>query len=1413
MLDAGSVVTTLRGKFDRAAFEQFDAANKQAAARAEAAEARVVAAQERVAKSEARVQKAQEARLFATRQSALAESEHAKAIAQTESQMATLEKTIRSSGVATKLQAAELDVLAKRHAALSSEMESTSRRTSLLSAASKDASKNLETLGRIGAKGAAVGLLSLAGATLYAVKTAGDFEKQMRNVNSIAKLPEAAYHKLSQSVVDLAGETAQAPKVLAEGLYALVSSGFDASDSLTILHASAIAATAGLTDTATSTKAVSAVLNAYHEPASKATEVSDVLFETVNRGVLTFGELASHIGDALPFAASLGVALPEVGAAISTMTKEGINSAETITRVKQVMESLIKPSKDMAIAIKATGASSGEALVHQKGLEGALEAVIHTTDGSKASLAKLFPNIRALGGALAVTGNNAQSAAKDLKAFQDTSGATQKVFSEQAKGAEFAGKQLVTSIESSAITIGNKFLPALAKGASDVSQALQHAAHDGELDKVAQDLENTFTTLGHAAEDLAPPIELAGKALVGLGKAAGLGDAREIAALAAAFLTFKSVTFVLPIIAGALDGIKKVAAAAADADGLAGFIGGLSEAGVLLPGIGVAAAAVAGAFVLLGGHEESEAEAAKKVTEAKQAEAQAISAVHDAVLAAADATFGAAKADGELKAAKEHLSAVANKYGKDSSQYRDALTKEREVALQDTAQHDLLSKSKEAIAKADREATKEAKGHVKTAKELFEAEFRTNTGKGAHGEITGAQFNQDLIASLEKYNATVQEAAKGTAVAAISAIQLDHVLAGQPLLTENAALAVSKLTGIWDELTEAQQKQLAATPEAQLKEIGNLVGQLHGVSKSETVRLLVDAKGAQAQVQALKAVLAGVPPAEVIQIETNAKSAQEQIEALKAAARGVPASRVLAIESNASPTNVKVKELAAAIDRLHGKAIGIATNAPAARAAIESVQSAVDRLHGVQLAVNILQTTTELINRAMPHARGRANGTAERALVGEGNGPEWVVNAKTGRGFKVTAPTVLGLSSQDYVIPTEDRFRGRALGLYAMIGRDLGIPGYAKGKKPKHHRVPDAVPPLSLPLAEIEQKQERAHEQYTKAASKVHSVEGKLQTAERDVREATSKTTKQKDQARVRELQKELKKAKSAKGYTVEHRKMLEWQQTLRDAKAYQARIDKETALANIARNEMQLADERGDEGGYQAAKGRRLTALGELKQLLLGSQKVVKRVKGQDAYFRKLQEEIGSAEIEQQTTAGEEPGEFTPGQERQLQQLEANVALTALTPGLSDDTTAAQQLAGFLESALSTAEVEHRPPEVIKELAGQLANARSNLESLAGGGGSNENPNVQAQITQANERAEAAQQQAQTAERALQVLQGSGDIGSGGANATAATVIINQNNMHPADPAVLKQIGAAAAAGFGYQGGRPSPRIQVGPR
>jgi TP901 family phage tail tape measure protein len=330
-----------------------------------------------------------------------------------------------------------------------------------LSGIDKSAAASSARLTAAGTKMAAVGSamtrnvtapMAIAGGV--AIKFAVDFDKSMRNVNSIAQLPEPAFQRLQKDVLALAGPTAQAPDTLAQGLYDLVSSGFNARQSLQVLRASATAATAGLTDTATSTKAVAAVLNAYRLPASKAGHVSDVLFKTVERGVISFEELASTIGETLPFASGLGVTVEEVGASIATMTKQGLSGAEASTRLRNVLITLTKGSEGLEDAYGKLGVASGEELIRERGLQGALEAVVKTTDGSKKAVSKLFPEIRAMGGALSLTGKNADEARADLAGMRDAGGATERALRQQSKSIAFQWQRMLAQMKAVAIQVG-----------------------------------------------------------------------------------------------------------------------------------------------------------------------------------------------------------------------------------------------------------------------------------------------------------------------------------------------------------------------------------------------------------------------------------------------------------------------------------------------------------------------------------------------------------------------------------------------------------------------------------------------------------------------------------------------------------------------------------------------------------------------------------------------------------------------------------------------------------------------------------------------------------------------------------------------------------------------------------------------
>ena len=335
----------------------------------------------------------------------------------------------------------------------------------------------------------------------------------MRNVNTIARVSDRELKGMSKTILDLAGKTAQAPKTLAAGLYDIVSSGFKGKDAMTILEKSAYAASAGMTDTATSTKAVVAVLNAYGLGADQAGKVADQLFGIVDRGVISFEELARQIGDVLPFGNQLGVGLDQLGASVATLTKGGMPSAIAMTALKGALVAFIRPSKEMAAAVHEAGYANGEALIKARGFQGALEAVSKASGGTASAMTGLFPDVQGLAGALALTGAKAKDARADLDAMGDVTGKTGKAFAEQSKGYEFQKKRFVAALTVAGIELGEGLLPGLTEGAKEFASAIGEMSDSGDLTQMGKDIGGVVTALAEAGPEIAAGMTLAGQSV------------------------------------------------------------------------------------------------------------------------------------------------------------------------------------------------------------------------------------------------------------------------------------------------------------------------------------------------------------------------------------------------------------------------------------------------------------------------------------------------------------------------------------------------------------------------------------------------------------------------------------------------------------------------------------------------------------------------------------------------------------------------------------------------------------------------------------------------------------------------------------------------------------------------------------
>lgn len=323
----------------------------------------------------------------------------------------------------------------------------------------------------IGISMAAVGgaaTLSMTGATISAAR----FEDEMTNVRSLLGLTTNEFHELSGAVLESSTSVEVSARNMAEGLYDVASAGFDGQEGLMIIEASAVAASAGMTDTAVAANGLTAALNAYGISAQDVTEVSDILFQTVNLGVVTFEELVQGMGSWLPVASAAGISLEDASAALSAMTLSGLEAAEASTALGMTMNAFIKPSEEMVRTVQDLGHETPLTMVQTLGLAESVKLLHGETGGSVDELGKLFLEVRALRGVAALGANNFENYNASLSGIADSAnraGATQRVFAIQTADLSSQVNIARGQISAMGTDLGTYITPALTEGTEQLN--------------------------------------------------------------------------------------------------------------------------------------------------------------------------------------------------------------------------------------------------------------------------------------------------------------------------------------------------------------------------------------------------------------------------------------------------------------------------------------------------------------------------------------------------------------------------------------------------------------------------------------------------------------------------------------------------------------------------------------------------------------------------------------------------------------------------------------------------------------------------------------------------------------------------------------------------------------------------------
>lgn len=268
-----------------------------------------------------------------------------------------------------------------------------------------------------------------------------DFNANMAYVNTIAQLTDEQLAALTVTVSDLSVELGKAAPELARGLYDVYSSGFEGAEAMKILEVSTKGAIAGLTTTEVAARGLMAVMNAYNrKTGADAVEIMDNMFKTVDKGVVTFEELATQIGSVVTMSSQLGIPFDQVSAAMSEMTLRGLSAAESATALEGLMRSLMKPADQAKEAIKKLNENQKGlnfewdiATLRAKGLNGMMVDLAEATQGNFEVVGAIIPEIRGMRAAMVLGSQDGEGFNKMLEEQKNSLGATQAAYEQANK--------------------------------------------------------------------------------------------------------------------------------------------------------------------------------------------------------------------------------------------------------------------------------------------------------------------------------------------------------------------------------------------------------------------------------------------------------------------------------------------------------------------------------------------------------------------------------------------------------------------------------------------------------------------------------------------------------------------------------------------------------------------------------------------------------------------------------------------------------------------------------------------------------------------------------------------------------------------------------------------------------------------
>jgi TP901 family phage tail tape measure protein len=170
------------------------------------------------------------------------------------------------------------------------------------------------------------------------------------------------------------------------------------------------------------------------------------------------------------------VPIETIGAALATLTANGIGTSEATTGLKAALSNIIKPSADAARASEELGVGFGVAALETRGFEGLLQDLYTATGGNVEQMARFFGSTEALNTALSLTSGSSERFVGNLEQMRNAAGATQAAYDLRADNFALINQNLLNNMQAVLVKVGSEVLPEWKDAASGLSDVFKGVA-------------------------------------------------------------------------------------------------------------------------------------------------------------------------------------------------------------------------------------------------------------------------------------------------------------------------------------------------------------------------------------------------------------------------------------------------------------------------------------------------------------------------------------------------------------------------------------------------------------------------------------------------------------------------------------------------------------------------------------------------------------------------------------------------------------------------------------------------------------------------------------------------------------------------------------------------------------------------